>query len=103
MRAGGCDCVCVPVPLYASSQVCVAGLGLRVSFSACITALQGLSTCDTGCDSLCVCLSVLSFCLWEVVMGVAGSGSGHVSLWPCVSFSICAWMCVSILEGHMGA
>ena len=102
VRAGGCDCVCVPVPLYASSQVCVAGVGLRVSFSACITALRGLSTCETGCDSLSVCVS---FCVALVPLG-GGHGCGGVWVWACFSvalrvfFYLCADGCEHLGGAH---
>lgn len=68
----------------------------------------GSFLCDTGCRSFCVflryvCISVsVHVCVPEVTMAMAGNGSGHISLGPCVSFSICAWMYVSILGRHMG-
>ena len=54
-RAGGVDFVRTPEPVYAPRQVCVAGVALRVSFPVCIVDLGGLSMCETGYDSSCVC------------------------------------------------
>ena len=53
-RAGGGDFVHSLEPVCASSQVCVAGVALRVSFSVHIVAFGGLSTCETGYDTVCV-------------------------------------------------
>ena len=54
-RAGGGDFVRTPEPVYAPRQVCVAGVALRVSFPVCIVDFWGLSMCETGYDSSCVC------------------------------------------------
>ena len=69
--AGGSDFVHTPEPVCASSQVCVAGVALRVSFSVRIVAFGGLSTCETGYDSVCV----LELCV------SLGGGHGCGGVW----------------------
>lgn len=91
-RAGGGDFVHSLEPVCASSQVCVAGVALRVSFSVHIVAFGGLSTCETGYDTVCV----LELCV------SLGGGHGCGGVWACFSavlpaFSVCAWMDLSIL------
>lgn len=87
MRAGGSVCVCPCARACAQPGVCWGG-SLCVFFCV-ISWLLGDCLGVTLCVCVCVlelCVSVL-VCLREVIMGVAGCGSGCVSLWSCMSFS----------------
>lgn len=92
VRAGGGDFVPTPEPVYASSQVCVAGVALRVSFSVCIVAFRGLSTCETGFYYVCV-LELCVFGRWSWVWW----GLGLFLCGPACVFCLC----VDVSE-HLG-